>query len=78
MTMMLAIRYRKRLGPAGSGGDWDLDTAIVHSVLEDVGWTACGVRIGIGIQNGGRWEKAAHGNVRVNCLRCANRARLHF
>lgn len=66
---MNAICFKSKLGPRGSGGDWDLDSATVHEVRVGTGRTFCGVRIGIDIRHGGQWEKGS-GNVSTNCHRC--------
>ncbi len=66
---MVAIRYASKLGPSGSGGDWDLDTAVIHGVRPGTGRTLCGVRIGRDIRDGGNWERDG-GRLDVTCSRC--------
>lgn len=57
-------RYRRKLGPRGSSGDWDTDSGVSHAVIG--GRTLCG-RVPGDISNG--WERNNY-HPPVTCERC--------
>lgn len=70
--MNTILCYKSKLGKPGDGGDWDADSAVGHAVNEGTGRTLCGVKIGIDIRHGGRWEDCRY-RYGVTCQRCLKR-----
>lgn len=57
-------RYRRKLGPRGNSGDWDIDSGLSHAVVG--GRTLCG-RVPLDLRAG--WERDDY-RPPVTCERC--------
>lgn len=72
MYIDVLVKYRRKLGPVGSGGDWDGDTATVHRADGNVTWCNTGrpdaPRSG-GVSTRG-WEQLRRFPTEVTCARC--------
>ena len=71
MYITVLVKYRHKLGPAGSGGDWDGDTAVVHAANDGI--TRCNSgrpdapRSGVSKRG---WEQLQRSKGEVTCAKC--------
>lgn len=69
---MQAVHFKRKLGPRGSGGDWDPDTAVSHVYRGD-GHTLCGIGVGRLLHHRGPWEINNWPEHQTTCKRCQSR-----
>lgn len=65
------VKYRRKLGPPGSGGDWDGDAATMHRANGPDAWCGSGrpdaPRSGVSARG---WERLRRSSRDVTCTRC--------
>lgn len=71
MYIEVLVKYRRKLGPAGSGGDWDGDTATTHRSDGGDAWCRAGrpdaPRSGVSVRG---WERLRRFPSDVTCTKC--------
>jgi hypothetical protein len=72
MYIDVLVKYYRKLGPIGSGGDWDGDTAVVHRAVGSSAW--CGSGRPDAPHSGGvserGWERLRRFSSDITCARC--------
>lgn len=71
MYIDVLAKYRRRLGPPGSGGDWDGDTATIHRADGGATWCNSGRPDAPynGVSKRG-WERLRRFSSEVTCAKC--------
>lgn len=72
MYIDVLVKYRRKLGPRGSGGDWDGDTAVVHRADGFRTWCNSGdpdAPYSGGVSKRG-WERLRRFPSDVTCAKC--------